>query len=221
MPDAKPADIPYMSLMIRRFFLLLPVLALAFAAPVKAQEQAPEKIPLAEISDFLNDLKTARGPFTQINPDGTISTGMLYIRRPGRMRFDYDPPDPALVMAGGGTVAIFDRKSNEPPQQFPLKRTPLAVILERNVDLSRANMITGYRADAVSTTITAQDPEAPDIGFIELVFTPDPVELRKWVITDEAGSQTTVILGEMEKGIALKGSLFSVALEIQKQRSDR
>ena len=191
----------------------------AFALPLPLAAQ--ERIPLSAISDYLNALTTARGPFTQINPDGTISTGMLYIKRPGRMRFDYDPPDPALVMAGGGTVAIFDRKSNEPPQQFPLKRTPLAVILERDVDLSRAGMITGYRADDISTIITARDPEAPEIGSIELVFTPDPVELRKWIITDEAGSRTTVILGDMETGINLKPALFSVPLEIEKMAADK
>lgn len=202
--------------MNRRSLILAPLLALALSLPAKA-----DKIPLADITSFLNDLKTARGGFTQINPDGTISTGMIYIKRPGRMRFDYDQPDPALVIAGGGTVAIFDRKSNEPPQQFPLKRTPLSVILQRNVDLGQANMITGHSADDLTTTITAQDPENPDIGFIELVFTADPVELRQWVITDEAGSQTTVILGEMETGLALKASLFSVPLEIRNLREDK
>jgi outer membrane lipoprotein-sorting protein len=201
--------------MNRRTFLIAPLIALA-ASPIGAAEGEP--IPLSDISAYMNALETAKGGFTQINPDGTISTGMIYIKRPGRMRFDYDPPDPALVMAGGGTVAIFDRKSNEPPQQFPLKRTPLSVILEKDVDLTRANMITGHVADENSTTITAQDPENPDIGYIDLVFTADPVELRKWVITDEAGSQTTVILGDMETGLNLPASLFSVPLEIRKQR---
>ena len=202
--------------MNRRNFLIAPLIALA-ASPIGAAEVEP--IPLTDISTYMNALETAKGGFTQINPDGTISTGMIYIKRPGRMRFDYDPPDPALVMAGGGTVAIFDRKSNEPPQQFPLKRTPLSVILEKDVDLTRANMITGHMADENSTTITAQDPENPDIGYIDLVFTADPVELRKWVITDEAGSQTTVILGDMETGLSLPASLFSVPIEIRKQRN--
>jgi outer membrane lipoprotein-sorting protein len=202
--------------MNRNSLILAPLLALALSLPALA-----EKIPLKDITLFLNELVTAKGGFTQINPDGTISTGMIYINRPGRMRFDYDQPDPALVIAGGGTVAIFDRKSNEPPQQFPLKRTPLSVILESNVDLGQADMITDHRADDVATTITAQDPENPDVGFIELVFTADPVELRQWVITDESGSQTTVILGEMEKGMKLNSALFSVPLEVQKLQENR
>jgi len=179
------------------------------------------EIPISDISAFLNDLKTARGSFTQIHPDGTISTGTLYIERPGRVRFEYDPPDPALVLAGGGTVAIFDGKSNEPPQQFPLKKTPLSVILDKEVDLTTADMITDYRSDDVTTTITAQDPKHRDIGYIELVFTADPVELRQWVITDENGGQTTVILGDMELGIDLNATLFSVQAELARKPDNR
>jgi len=196
--------------MMRLILALVAATTLAFTQPARAAEM----ISLDEITGYLNNLTTARGNFTQINPDGTISTGKIFIPRPGRIRFDYEEPDPALVMAGGGRVAIIDRKSNEPPQQYPLKRTPLSVILADNVDLSRANMITGHSADDVSTKVTAQDPENPDIGYIELVFTPDPVELRQWVITDDMGNQTTVILGDIERDVELGDSLFSVVLEL-------
>jgi len=195
---------------------ILTFIALAVAAPALA-----EPLPLSAISTYLNGLETAQGKFTQINPDGTIATGSIAIHRPGRVRFDYDPPDPALVMAGGGTVAIFDRKSNEPPQQFPLKRTPLSVILEREVDLTAANMVTDHREDGPSTVLRAQDPENPDIGYIELFFTAEPTELRKWVISDESGSQTTIILAGMERDIRLNASLFSVQDEIRKQANNR
>lgn len=182
---------------------------------------AAQSISLSAISGFLNNMRTAKGAFTQINPDGSISTGTIYIHRPGRVRFEYDPPNPALVIAGGGTVAIFDQKSDQAPQQFPLRRTPLSVILQRNVDLERANMITSIVSDETSTTIVAQDPERPEIGYIELVFTADPIELRQWVITDEAGSQTTVILRDLEMGLPLSSALFSVQLEMQKLTADR
>ena len=199
-----------------RALILAPLLAL-----LPLDLQAAEPIPLVDLSSWLNKLTTAEGTFTQINPDGTISTGRIYIHRPGRVRFEYDPPDPALVMAGGGTVAIFDGKSNEPPQQFPLKQTPLWVILDRDVDLTSADMITAHEADDVSTRIRAQDPENPEIGHIDLVFTPDPVELRQWVITDESGAQTTVILGDMKTGTKISSLLFSVPVELQKRREQR
>lgn len=199
-----------------RILSLAVFLALSFSQTARA-----DMLSLKAISTYLNDLTTAKGSFTQINPDGTISTGTLYIQRPGRMRFEYDLPDPALVMAGGGTVAIFDGKSNEPPQQFPLKRTPLSVILARDVDLTTANMITNHEGDDQTTTITAQDPKRPDIGHIELVFTSNPAELRQWVIVDDGGNATTVILGDMEVGLELNAALFSVPLEVEKLNPSR
>ncbi len=199
----------------------LQILTLALLVSIAAGPVRTEPLGLDEISDYLNAQTTAQGKFTQINPDGTISTGTIYIRRPGRVRFEYDPPNPALVMAGGGAVAIFDKKSDQLPQQFPLKQTPLSVILQRNIDLKQADMITAITSDDTSTTITAQDPERPEIGNIQLVFTSAPVELRQWVITDEAGTQTTVILRDLQQGLRLKGGLFNIAAEIQKLQPDR
>ena len=188
---------------------------MATALPAQA-----EKISLNAISNYLNGLSTAKSQFTQINDDGTISTGTIFLKRPGRARFEYNPPMDALVVAGGSQVAIFDGKSNVGPQQYPLKRTPLNLILARNVNLGQANMVVGHNYDGTATTVVAQDPENPDVGTIELKFTANPTELRQWVITDNAGSQTTVLLGELEKGMELGASLFSITAAINKRSRD-
>ncbi|MFV0493138.1 MAG: LolA family protein [Pseudorhodobacter sp.] len=182
------------------------------ALPAQAQ-----KIPLGELSRYLNGLSTVESDFTQINSDGTISTGKIFIRRPGRVRFEYAPPDKNLVMAGAGTVAIFDSKSNEPPEQYPLSRTPLSIILARNIDLGRARMVTAHREDGNTTRVRAQDPDNPEYGHIELVFTAKPTELRQWVIRDDSGAETTVILGEMKKGRNFPASLFNIGQEIDRR----
>ena len=176
---------------------------------------AAEKLSLGELSRYLNGLRTAQGAFTQINDDGTISTGTIYIKRPGRVRFEYAPPDRTLVMAGGGNVAIFDPKSNEPPDSYPLSRTPLSIILADQVDLGRARMVTGHSYDGTATTVTAQDPDHPEYGNIQLVFTANPIELRQWKINDDSGSTTTVILGEMQKGGNIGDSRFNIQLEMR------
>jgi len=181
-------------------------------APVMA---AAEKISLGELSGYLNDLKVAQAKFTQINSDGSLSTGTLYIKRPGRARFEYDPPEDALVIAGGGQLAIFDPKSNQPPEQYPLKKTPLNLILKRNVNLATSGMVVGHSEDGPTTVVAAQDPEHADQGMIQLVFTQSPVELRKWIITDDAGTQTTVILNGMETGGTLGARLFNIPQEIE------
>lgn len=172
---------------------------------------AAEKLSLSAISKYLNGMKTAQSPFTQINDDGSLDTGTLYIHRPGRMRFEYAAPNNAVVLAGAGSVIIHDPKSNQPPETYPLKRTPLSIILAKKVDLGRANMVVGHGFDGTSTIVTAQDPENPEYGKIEMMFTGNPIELRKWVIHDGAGSKTTVILGALKTGVRLSPNLFSTA----------
>lgn len=190
----------------RRTALFAPFLLAAFSgSPALAQQ-----IPLSDVSSYLNRLQTATGGFTQINSDGTISTGTIYIKRPGRVRFEYNPPDNSLVIAGGGSVAIFDPRSNTGPERYPLNQTPLSIILARDVDLTRARMVTGHTSDGTTTTVTAQDPENPQYGNIQLVFTANPVELRQWIITDDAGTQTTVILNNLQTGGQVRDILFNI-----------
>jgi outer membrane lipoprotein-sorting protein len=199
--------------MTLRTALLAPIAALMLTVPAHA-----EKIGIGELNRYLNGLTTVEAPFTQVNADGSISTGKLFIKRPGRVRFEYDPPDRSLVLAGGGQVAIFDAKSNQPPEQYPLSRTPLSLILSEGIDLGKAAMVVGHSEVDATTRLAVQDPKHPDYGMIELVFTPDPVELRQWVITDDLGGQTTVILGNMKKGGELPPSLFSISMEADKRK---
>ncbi len=183
-------------------------LALAFVACSPAA-WAAEKLSLNELSGYLNTLKTAAASFTQVNDDGSLSTGKLYLHRPGRMRFEYSGPDAPVVIASAGAVMIQDPKSNQPPETYPLRRTPLSVILARTVDLNRADMVVGHSFDGTATIVRAQDPEHPEYGSIDLMFTGEPVQLRKWVINDDAGGQTTVVLGALETGLKLSSKLFN------------
>lgn len=185
-------------------------LALGLSLSAAAGLARAEEIPLDRLSTYLDGLDQVTASFTQINSDDTISTGTIYIRRPGRVRFEYNPPTQALVIADGAKVAIFDLKSNSPPEQFPLRRTPLWVILGPDIDLTQSDMVTEHGADETSTFITAQDPEHPEIGNLQLVFTDDPVELRKWTVTDESGAQTTVILGQVDTETSVDALLFDV-----------
>ena len=193
------------------------IMIAAAAVTMTALPAFAEKLSLNAISQYLNKLDTAKAQFTQINDDGTISTGTIFLKRPGRARFEYNPPTDALVVAGGSQVAIFDGKSNAGPQQYPLKRTPLSLILAKDVNLSQAKMVVGHTYDGTATTVVAQDPENPEIGTIALKFTDSPTELRQWIITDNAGSQTTVILGELTTGGALKSSLFLITAAIKER----
>jgi outer membrane lipoprotein-sorting protein len=126
------------------------------------------------------------------------------------VRFEYNAPDTGLVVAGSNTVVIYDTKSNQPPETYPLARTPLSIILARDVNLGQARMVTGHTFDGTATTVTAQDPENPQYGNIQMKFTGPSPELRQWIINDGNGGQTTVVLGEFQKGGNLPNRLFDV-----------
>jgi outer membrane lipoprotein-sorting protein len=194
--------------MNRRTFLV------ASAAVLAATPALADKLSLDAISAYLNGIGTATTDFTQVNDDGSLSTGKLYIKRPGRMRFEYNPPDDLMVMAGGGQVGIFDGKSNlKTAERYPLSRTPLNVILERNVNLAQRNMVVGHEFDGTATIVTAQDPKNPEYGTIQLKFTGNPIELRQWIIRDGQGVTTTVILGQLALGGDLPSTLFNISYE--------
>lgn len=191
---------------------LAPVIALLATAPAAMAE----KISLNNISNYLNGLSTVQSEFTQVNPDGTISAGTVYIQRPGRVRFEYKNSN-QLMLASGGQVAVFDAKSNQGPQVYPLGQTPLSIILDQNVNLARKGMVTGHSERKNTTVVKAHDPAHPQYGSIEMVFTA-PTELRQWVVTDDTGKKTTVILGEMKKGVSFKPSTFAIQNEINRRK---
>ncbi len=194
-----------------RSLALAPVLALALAFPAAAA-----KLPLDEISRYLNSFRTAAGTFKQINADGSTSTGKLYLQRPNRVRFEYGK-DNTLVLASGGQVAVFDGKSNQSHQEYPLSKTPLSIILADNVNLGRANMVTGHGEYKDMTVVQAQDPAHPEYGNIQLFFGANPTQLKQWVITDDTGRKTTVILDQLQTGVEIRPSAFSISAEVQRR----
>lgn len=194
---------------------MIRTLVTAVALSLAAMPALAQQLSLSEISRYLNTITSAKSPFTQINADGTISTGEIAIKRPGKVRFDYNPPERALVMATAGAVYILDRKLNAQPETYPLRQTPLSIILARKVDLTEAGMVTGHSFDGTATVVTAQDPKRPEYGSIQLKFTGNPVELRQWIIDDGNGNQTTVVLGGLTKA-NLPNSLFNIDAEVAK-----
>ena len=199
-------------MMISRLILIL---FLGFlASPLSA-----EKITLGALSAYLNGLTTFQANFTQISADSSLSTGALYIKRPGRVRFEYDPPNNALVLAAGGQLAIFDPKGNLEPESYPLSKTPLSLILADTINLAEDKMVTGHEYDGISTILTVQDPNFSERGIIRLVFTGPVPQLRQWLIQDQNGDQTVVVLNDMETHLSLPEGLFNIFLNREKRKS--
>jgi outer membrane lipoprotein-sorting protein len=203
--------------MNRRHFTALGLAALI--APLGLPARAAGLIPLSDISTYLRGLDLAQARFTQRNADGSTATGTLYLRRPGRARFEYDPPAEVLVMVGGGTVAIFDDKGDPTPESYPLSRTPLSVILSRNVDLAGSDAIFGHRLEGDLTTVLARDAQNPEYGQIALQFASNPTRLVRWVIVGETGEETVIELGPLTRPTALSNNLFNIKGETDRRRN--
>ena len=186
-------------------FLAAFLLTVGLALPAQAQ-----KLSLGTLSNYLNGLQTVEADFTQINADGSISTGQVFIKRPGRVLFKYNPPEKQVVVASGGEVVVVDPASNTGPESYPLSQTPLSIILAQNVNLGQARMVTNHGYDGTATVVTAQDPQHPEYGNIQLKFTGPTPELRQWIINNDQGA-TTVILGDLKKGGSLPNTLFAVS----------
>ena len=193
---------------ILKIKILIKVLIIISCSP---HPSLAEKISLNKISDYINGLTTLQADFEQINSDGSIDTGKLYIRRPGKMRLEYTAPNNALVIAGAGSVAIFDDKSKNGPTLFPLKKTPLNLLLKKNVDLYTNEMITEHTANNENTFIVVTDPKRKSQGGIKIVFNNSPVSLQGWTITNQSNQKTKIILDKLDKKTKIPLYLFNIS----------
>ena len=187
--------------MIRR--LVLAAILAAFAAPASSQGGRD----LARISAYLNALTTAEGAFVQIAPDGETSDGRFYISRPGRIRFEYTPPNPSLVVSDGVWVVVYDMRDCS-QQTAPLSQTPLSLLLAERIDLRSGGSVTDITRRPGQMRVTAINPDAPDQGSITMIFNDNPLELRQWIVTDPEGRNTTVVLSEVTRGTEIPVRLF-------------
>jgi len=180
-------------------------LSLIAAAPAPAQEARD----LARISAYLNGIDTMTGSFVQVDPDGVLSEGKFYISRPGRIRFEYRDPNPALVISDGFWVGVIDKRYNS-VDRYPLSDTPLHLILQKNVNLAKEGAVTGLERREGQMRVTAIDPSHPERGSIVLVFSDNPLELRQWIVEDAQGGLTTVALSETKRGVRVPPELFVI-----------
>lgn len=197
--------------MDRRTLLLgAPALLLAgTAAPAAAALSGTDMRDLARISNYLNGITTLQGNFVQVGHDGELSEGTFYLRRPGRIRFEYRPPNPALVVADGVWVGVYDKRLNT-LDRYPLNSTPLDLLLRERVDLRKEGAVQSIERGEGVMRVLAIDPDNADQGSITLVFGDNPLELRQWIVVDAQGLATTVALSAIQANVKLDPNLFFI-----------
>jgi outer membrane lipoprotein-sorting protein len=179
----------------------------ALAAQASATALSSEERALVDkATAYIQTLGSAKGRFIQTDARGGQTQGTFYLQRPGKARFAYDGPAGLLVVSNGNNVNLFDPRLKT-YESYPLSRTPLALLLAREVRLDRGVTITGVRKMRDGFTITAVDAKRQTLGRIALEFSNAPV-LTGWTVTDVKGGETRVRLIDFEKTSGLDPKLF-------------
>lgn len=197
--------------MNRRILLLAPFLAPLLASP--AWSQAPtaltsqDRADIARVETYLNGIHTLHARFRQIAPNGGTSEGQVWLERPGRMRFQYDPPSPFLLVGGHGLLVFHDSKLQQ-TSNIPLGSTPLGLLLQDNVRLSGDVTVAGLARAPGQLQLRLFRTKSPADGSLTLVFADAPLALRQWSVVDAQRQETRITLYNIELGGTFKQSLF-------------
>ena len=181
-------------------------------APISAQALVPRAgsiaaAQIAEIETFLSKMTSLRADFIQIEPSGGTSSGNLYYLRPDKMRLDYDKPNPVLIVANGNQVIYHDRKLDQ-VSHILTSQTPLAFLLKKKVKLSGKVTVTDVEELNGEIMLTLVQSDEPELGTVELAFGKEPLELRRWAVTDAQGLATHILLERAEIGAKIDKKLF-------------
>lgn len=169
----------------------------------------PQSVPqdLARIDGALNGTESFAGRFAQYGSDGSFSQGIVYLKRPGKIRFEYDPPAALLLVSDGVTLTQVDRQLDT-VDRIPLGATPLSFFLSENVQLENDVDIIGLQKTISDIRVSARDGSGNVDGVITMVFDPQNLALREWVITDSLGAQTRILLSDLAYNEKLNPRLF-------------
>jgi outer membrane lipoprotein-sorting protein len=185
---------------------LLPFGLAAHAAP-HAALTAQDKVDIKRIEAYLNGLTTLKAHFMQVAQDGGVSAGTAWLERPGRMRFQYDPPAPFLLIASHGVLTFHDSTLQQ-TSTIALNRTPLGILLAPLVELSGAVMVTAMQHLPGQIQLTLVRTKNPGDGSLTLVFADPPLSLRQWTVVDAQQRATHVTLSSVQLGGTFDQQLF-------------
>jgi outer membrane lipoprotein-sorting protein len=205
---ARKGQIPRM--MYRRAALLTGLslcLLRAMSRDAVAQMSTQDRADLARVEGYLNGVRSMKARFIQTAPDGGISQGEALMLRPGRMRFQYDPPSPFLLVANYGVLFFHDAQLNQ-TTNIPLSRTPLGILLSDQTTLSGDVTVTKLVRLPGQLQVSLVRSASPGEGTLTLIFADNPLTLRQWIVLDQQGKQTRVSLTSLEVGARLDAKLF-------------
>jgi outer membrane lipoprotein-sorting protein len=169
-----------------------------------------QKAQAAKVSNYLSSLQTLVGNFVQVGPDGSKTRGDFYIQKPGKVRFEYDPPTPIDIIADGSSLVVRDR--NLATQDvYPLSQTPLRFLLSDRIDLMKDTNVVNVTADDVFISVTIEERQAlVGTSRLMLMIGAKDGQLKQWTVTDPQGYDTTIAVYNLDSTKKVDPSLFKI-----------
>jgi outer membrane lipoprotein-sorting protein len=164
---------------------------------------------LSRVENYLNSINTLQSNFIQTASTGERTTGILFLNRPGRIRVQYDPPSPILLVADGAFLIYVD-KNLEQISHIPITQTPLRALIDKDVNLLSWYRIKKIKRGPGTLRITLAKKKELGPSFVTLLFSDKPLQLRQWVIRDQQGIDIRISLLDMQRGIKFNPNIFEV-----------
>jgi len=203
---------------MKKFFQVLALGVILGGTIMASAVDAAAKIPpialssdqqqaIRRINDYINSFQSLKCNFSQVSAKGTLTNGVLYISKPGKLRFDYASPNPLLIISDGRWLTIKDRV-RERGDQFPLSSTPLRLVVSPQVDLLAETNVVAFSSHDGLTSVSLQDRKDSLGGYITLIFDEQLKQLSQWIVVDGKERRTTVQLSNIETGGKFDPKLF-------------
>jgi outer membrane lipoprotein-sorting protein len=193
-------------------------LAWAKAAAQPANLSPQDQQDVARIEQYLNDLTSVQARFQQYSAGQGLVFGKIYLRRPGRLRVEYDPPSKVILVADGIALSYYDAELNS-LNQVPLNLSPMWFLLKDKVKLTGGDVtVTSFKRAPGAFQIGLVQSDEPDAGSVVLEFGDRPMELRQWTIIDNKNQQVQVGLYDASFGVSLANELFATPQKKSKHK---
>jgi outer membrane lipoprotein-sorting protein len=172
-----------------------------------------QRIMLEKVNTYFNSVTTLVGKFVQVGPDGSKTEGQFYMQKPGKIRFEYDPPSPIELISDGDTVAVRDRKLAT-QDIYPLSQTPLKFLLSDKLDLMKdANVVGVYQDELFVTVVIEEKNVIAGTHRLMIMFGKKDLKLKQWTVTDPQGYDTTVAVSDLDSSKKPDPKLFKINFE--------
>lgn len=197
--------------------IALPAQAAEKARPARLELDEEGRALMRQVETYLNGLKTLEARFVQIASNGDFAEGRLYLMRPGKLRIEYDPPKPDLIVSDGFMLMHYDRELKQ-ASHVPLDSTPAGLLVDERISLNSDKVtVVGLQKEASAIRLGLVRTSDPSEGTVTLVFSEKPLALRKWIVVDAQGIVTTVTLQNPVFGQPLDKKMFYLEIPAEKK----